>query len=148
MTNVLPLQQGQPLVDTTTGYFTPFFKRWSDQLLARVGGLTGGTYNALNNTLGTIIWDLNQAPVAVVTLSNGANTLPAPLNMVAGLLYRLTIIQPASGAAGTISWPRPPFVFPGSVLPALSTANNAFDECIFDCDGSNMKMVVFAKNFS
>lgn len=148
MTVVLPLQQGQPLVDVKTGYFTPFFKRWTDQILARIGGLTGGTYSALNNTLGTIIWDLNQSPVAVVTLQNGVNTLSPPLNIVAGLLYRLTIIQPSAGAAGTISWPKPPFVFPGGVAPSLSATNNQFDECIFDSDGTNMKMVVFAKNFS
>jgi hypothetical protein len=148
VTTLLPLQQNQPLVDTSTGYFTPFFKRWADQVVARIGGITGGTYNSLNNTLGVITWDLNAAPVAVVTLQSGVNTLSLPLNMVAGLLYRLTIIQPSSGADGTISWPRPPFVFPGGVAPLLSTANNAFDECVFDCDGTNMKMIVFAKNFS
>lgn len=148
MTIVLPLQQGQPLVDTKTGYFTPFFKRWSDQILARIGGLTGGTYVPLPNNTGIIIWDLNQSPVAVVTLQSGVNTISPPLNLVAGLLYRLTLIQPASGGSATISWPKPPFVFPGGLAPSLSTANNAFDECIFDCDGTNMKMVVFAKNFS
>lgn len=148
MTTILPLQQNQPLVDIKTGYFTPFFKRWSDQIFGRIGGITGGTYTALNNTAGTITWDLNAAPVAVVTLTNGTNTLSTPLNLVAGLRYSLTIIQPSSGAAGTISWPKPPMVFPGGAAPTLSTANNAFDECIFDCDGTNMKMVVFAKNFS
>ena len=148
MTTVLPLQQGQPLVDVHTGYFTPFFKRWSDQLLARVGGLTGGTYTKLAVSSGTFVWDLNQAPVAVVTLTNGANILTPPLNMVAGLMYRLTIIQPSSGAAGTITWPKPPMVFPGGAAPSLSAANNAFDEVVFDCDGTNMKEIVFAKNFS
>lgn len=148
MSIVLPLQQGQPLVDVQTGYFTPFFKRWSDQILARIGGLTGGTYSAIASSGGSIFWDLNMTPVAVVTLANGVNTLSPPVNLVAGLLYRLTIIQPASGASGTISWPKPPMVFPGGVAPTLSTANNAFDEVIFDCDGTNMKEVVFAKNFS
>lgn len=148
MTIVLPLQQGQPLVDVKTGYFTAFFKRWTDQILARIGGLTGGTYSVISSANNDIIWDLNQTPVAAVTLQNGANTLTPPLNIVAGLLYRLTIIQPASGTAGTINWPKPPFVFPGGVVPSLSTANSAFDECVFDSDGTNMKMIVFAKNFS
>lgn len=116
--------------------------------MARVGGLTGGTYNKLSVVASTIVWDLNQAPVAVVTLTNGVNTLSPPINIVAGLLYRLTIIQPSGGAAGTISWPKPPMVFPGGVAPVLSLTNNAFDEVIFDSDGTNMKEVVFAKNFS
>lgn len=148
MTTLLPIQQNQPLVDVKTGYFTAFFKRYLDQLLARVGGLTGGTYTALSNTAGVIVWDLNASPVAVITLQSGSNTLSIPLNIVAGLMYRLTIVQPSSGAAGMISWPKPPFVFPGGVAPTLSTANNAFDECIFDSDGTNIKMVMFAKNFS
>ena len=84
----------------------------------------------------------------MVVLTNGVNVLVPPLNLVAGLLYRLTIAQPASGAAGTISWPKPPFLFPGGVLPTLSAANNALDELIFDSDGTNLKLVVQALNFS
>lgn len=148
MTVVLPIQQNQPLVDIKTGYFTPFFKRYMDSILARMGGLTGGSYTALSNVAGVITWDLNMAPVATVTLVSGVNTLSPPLNIVAGLMYRLTIIQPSSGANGTVSWPKPPMVFPGGVAPTLSTANNAFDEVIFDSDGTNLKEIVFAKNFS
>lgn len=119
-----------------------------DSLLARLGGITGGSYSALTVVSSAFTWDLNAAPVAVVTLTNGTNTLATPVNLVAGLSYSLTVIQPASGAAGTISWPKPPMVFPGGAAPTLSTANSAFDEVKFDCDGTNMKMVVFAKNFS
>lgn len=147
MTTVLPLQQGQPLVDTKTGYFTPFFKRWADQVLARIGGITGGTYTALTNTAGTITWDLSAAPVAVVTLTSGTNTMSPPLNLVAGLDYQLTVIQPSSGSAGTISWSGA-FKFAGGTAPTLSTANNALDELWFSCDGTNIKNMVFAKNLS
>lgn len=119
-----------------------------DGLLARVGGITGGSYGQLSNTAGQIFWDLNSNPVAVVTLQNGVNILGFPVNIVAGLLYRLTLIQPASGAPGTISWPKPPFLFPGGIVPTLSTPNSAFDELIFDSDGTNMKLVVEALNFS
>lgn len=148
MTNILPLQQNFPITDPQSGFFTPYFKRYMDSLLARLGGITGGSYSALTVSSGTFLWDLNSAPVAVVTLTNGTNTLSSPLNLVAGLSYSLTVIQPVSGAAGTISWPKPPFVFPGGTPPSLSVTNSAFDEVKFDCDGTNMKMVVFAKNFS
>lgn len=147
MTNILPLQQNYQLVDKD-GNYTPAFKRYLDSLLARVGGITGGTYTALSVNSGGFLWDLNQAPVAVITLDNGVNTLDTPLNLVAGLLYRLTIIQPGSGAPGTIAWPRPPMVFPGGTAPTLSTANGAIDELWFTCDGTNLKLCVEALNFS
>lgn len=146
MTQILPLTQTAKLVNTD-GTFTPQFKIYLDNLLGRVGGISGGTYTALPVQSGVITWDLNASPVAVVSLGNGVNILAPPLNMVAGLLYRLTIIQPASGAAGTISWPKPPFLFPGAVVPTLSTAHNAVDELVFDCDGTNMKLIVEAINF-
>jgi hypothetical protein len=148
MTTIIPVQQNTPLVDIKTGYFTAFFKRYLDQILARIGGINGGTYTALRNVSATITWDLNAAPVAVVTLVSGANTLSPPLNIVAGLIYRLTIIQPSSGAAGTISWPKPPFLFAGASAPSLSTANSALDEVWFSSDGTNIKTMVFAKNLS
>jgi hypothetical protein len=148
MTNILPLQQMLPIVDPQTGLFTVYFQRWTAGILARIGGITGGSYTALTVSSLAFNWDLNAAPVAVVTLQSGTNVLSTPLNIVAGLSYSLTIIQPVSGAAGTISWPKPPFVFPGGIPPSLSSSNSAFDECKFDCDGTNMKMVVFAKNFS
>lgn len=147
MSTILPLTQNAKLVNPD-GTFTPEFKFYLDNILNRVGGVTGGTYNALTVQSGVFLWDLNQAPVAVVVLTNGVNTLTPPLDLIAGGFYRLTIIQPASGAAGTISWPKPPFLFPGGVQPTLSTANNALDECWFSCDGTNMKLMVFGKNFS
>lgn len=147
MSTILPLTQTATLVNEDRTY-TPQFKRYLDDLLARSGGLTGGSYNALQVGSGTFLWDLNQSPVAVVTLTNGTNILSPPLNQVAGLIYRLTIIQPSSGSAGTISWPRPPFLFPGAVTPTLSSANNAVDELWFSSDGTHMKLMVESLNLS
>ncbi len=146
MANIAPIQQQFPLV-TKDGFITVAFKRWTDQILQRCGGITGGTYSPLTVAAGTFLWDLNNAPVAVITLGNGVNTLSPPVGMVAGLMYRLTIIQPAAGAAGTISWASA-MKFPGGTPPTLSTANGAIDEVIFDSDGTNMKLVVFGKNYS
>lgn len=146
VSTILPIPQTFKLVDEN-GSYTVEFKRYLDQVLARIGGITGGSYTQLTNGT-SISWDLDKAPVSVVLLKSGANTLSPPLNMVAGLLYRLTLVQPASGAAGTMIWPKPPFLFPGGVAPALSSANNAIDECWFSCDGTNLKLCVEALNFS
>lgn len=121
-----------------------------NELLNRVGGPTGGIYSKINVNAGTILWDLSSAPIAVVVLANGVNTLLTPVNQVAGNLfpYRLTVIQPSSGAAGTLLWPKPPFLFPGGVTPTLSTANNAIDDLWFTSDGKNIHLCVEALNQS
>lgn len=145
MTNILPLQQNFPITDPQTGFFSPYFKRYMDGILARLGGITGGSYSQLSNTAGSIFWDLNSAPDAVVTLTNGLNTLSPPLNLVAGLKYFITVIQPASGADGTLSYPGN-FKFPGGVAPTLSTANSAVDMFMYRCDGTNMYLMISAIN--
>lgn len=147
MTNIEPLPQTYKLVNPD-GTYTSEFKRYLDLLLARVGGITGGVYVTLAVASGTFTWDLNAASTAAVRLTNNANILVAPPNMIAGGFYRLTVVQPASGAKGLITWPKPPFVFPGGVAPTLSIANNAIDEFWFSCDGTNMKLCVSALNFS
>lgn len=144
ITNIQPLNQNFPITDKD-GYFTVFFKRWADLILSRIGGITGGTYTALSNASNVITWDLNSAPDAAVTLGNGSNSLSPPLNLVAGLKYYLTVIQPASGAAGTISYPGN-FKFPGGAAPTLSTANSAVDKFMYHCDGTNMHLMVSAIN--
>ncbi len=148
MTTITPLNQNFPIVDKE-GYFTSYFKRYMDALLGRIGGITGGNYTKLADSSGNIFWDLAYAPIAYVTLVNGVNTLAPPLNPIAGLFYpyRLVITQPASGAAGTISWPLS-FKWPGRTAPTLSTANGAVDKIIFDSDGINMFGLVTALNSS
>lgn len=144
MTNIQPLNQNFPLVDKD-GYFTVFFKRWADLVLGRIGGITGGTYTQLAVSSGAITWDLNAAPDAAVTLGNGTNTLSPPLNLVAGLKYFITVIQPSSGTAGTISYPAN-FKFPGGTAPTLSSANSAVDKFMYHCDGVNLYLMVSALN--
>jgi hypothetical protein len=148
VTNILPLQQNFPITDPSSGFFTPYFKRYMDSLLARLGGITGGTYSPLAVTLGNIFWDLNATPQANVTLTNGTNIMGQPLNLVAGLTYKIIIIQPASGVKGTISLPDPPFRFPGGLAPTLSTANGAIDFLEFFCDGTNLYLTTEGLNYS
>lgn len=147
MTDITPLNQNFPVTDQQ-GYFTPSFKRYQDLLLARVGGITGGSYGQLVVNTGAIFWDLNQNPNSEITLVNGATTMDVPINLVAGLVYRLVLVQPSSGAAGTITWPDPPFRFAGGTPPTLSLANNAIDYMQFFCDGTNIFNTVFGKNYS
>lgn len=148
MTTILPLQQSQPIVDLKTGAFTGFFKRWTDQILQRLGGITGGIYNKLTVNAGSIFWDLNSSPNAELTLTSGTNVMDTPINIVAGLTYNLIVVQPSSGANGVISWPDPPFRFAGGVPPTLSTANNEIDYLSFFSDGTNIYHTVFGKNYS
>jgi hypothetical protein len=148
MTNILPLQQNFPITDKDTGFFTPYFKRYMDGILARLGGITGATYSSLSNTLAQIFWDLNASPQANVLLTNGTNTMGQPINIVAGLTYKLIVIQPASGAKGLIAWPDPPFRFPGATPPVLSTAHGAIDFLEFFCDGTNLYLITEGLNYS
>lgn len=118
-----------------------------NQFLIRSGGITGGTYAKLTVESGDLIWDFNAAPVAFVTLANGVNALSA-LNLVAGAPpYRITLIQPASGAAGTLTYPAN-FFFPGGVAPTLSTGNNAVDILTFTSDGTNIYLMTEGLNYA
>lgn len=148
MSSILPLVQTAQLV-TSTGLYTTQFKTFLDSLTQRVGGTTGGTYTQLPVSSGSFLWDLSAAPIAVVQLTNGVNNLSI-VNQVAGFFYpyRLTVVQPSTGASGTVNWPRPPVKFSGGVAPTLSTANNAVDQFWFASDGTNMYMMVEGINFS
>lgn len=119
-----------------------------NELLGRVGGTTGGIYSSISSTGGAVIWDLSTAPIGVVVLQNGANILTT-LNQVAGFIfpYRLTVIQPSSGAAGTINYPAY-FRFPGGVAPTLSAANNAIDIFLYISDGTNVYLIAEGLNYS
>ena len=119
-----------------------------NQLLNRTGGALGGSYQTLTVTSGDIIWDVSGTPIAAVQLANGSNNLSI-LNMVAGAPpYRLTVVQPASGAPGTIVWPNPPVVFPGGVAPTLSTPNSAVDVFTFVSDGTNFYLITEGLNYA
>lgn len=146
MPTIFPPVQSAKLVNPD-GTGTSQLLLFLNQFLIRGGGITGGTYTKLTVESGDLIWDLDAAPVAFVTLANGVNALSV-LNLVAGAPpYRITLIQPASGAAGTLTYPAN-FFFPGGVAPTLSTGNNAVDQLWFTSDGTNVYLNVENLNFA
>lgn len=146
MSNIQPLNQAFRLVDEN-GFYTPEFKRYLDLFLARVGGITGGTYTKLTPAVSGAIWDLNASPIAYITITGTGNII-TPINQLAGNLYpyRLQIIQGAGGSA-TINWAASPqFKFPGGIPVTLSTVAGALDELWMSSDGSNIFIVTGAFN--
>ena len=146
-TTIFSPVQTAPLVNPD-GTGTSQLLLYLNQFLSSTGGPTGGTYTKLTVTAGNIIWTLNANPIVVVTLANGSNILSV-VNQVAGTPapYRITLVQPATGAAGTVVWPAS-FVFPGGVAPTLSTGNNAVDLLSFVSDGANMYIYTLGLNYS
>jgi hypothetical protein len=61
-----------------------------------------------------------------VTLVNGSTTMSAPSNAVDGQVITYELLQPASGASGTISW-NAIFNFGVAGSPTLSTTNGKYD---------------------
>jgi hypothetical protein len=136
MVNILPIPQTFPLVDKD-GFYTTYFKRFLDDLLTRVGGITGGTYNQLKASSAALVWDLANYPVGFIILTDPTTTISI-VNQVAGApLYRLTLIQDATGNR-TVTWGGN-FKFPSAVPPTLSTGANSVDDIVFASDGTNMK---------
>jgi hypothetical protein len=117
-----------------------------NQLLNRVGGTTGGQYSVLKVVSSAIVWNLSANPIASVLLTNGINTLTVTAPVAGAPPYRLTVVQPSSGASGTISWPSN-MVFPGGVAPTLSTANNAVDLFSYVYDGTNIYLMTEGLNY-
>lgn len=146
MSTIQPLPQTFPLVKVNglPGFYTPEFKTYLDAMLKRMFGIRGGVYTQLTDAP-TIQWDVDLNPCAVVVLG-GNRTLANPTNMVPGplSLYRITVVQDGTGGR-TMSWGSA-YKFSGGVAPVITTAANAVDEYIFDCDGTNMKLVAGAKD--
>lgn len=144
MSNIQPIAQTFQLVDKN-GYYTAEFKRYLDLLLARVGGITGGTYSQLVVSAGTFLWDLNASPISYVTLT-GTGIVPNIINPVAGLLYpyRLQLIQDATGGR-TVTWPTT-VKWANGTPPTLTTTAGALDEIWFSSDGANLFGVTGALN--
>lgn len=138
--------QSAPLVNPD-GTGTSQLLLFLNQFLARTGGVTGGTYQTLTVNTGTILWDLSASPIAAVQLANGSNILTI-INPVAGAPpNRLTVVQPSSGADGTLVWPSSA-VFPGGVAPTLSTGNSAVDMFTWCSDGQNFYLLTEGLNYS
>lgn len=127
---------------------TPQMILYLNEILERVGGSSGGIYKQLSSAGSAILWNLDSEPISVVRLQNGPNILIA-IGQVAGFLYpyRLTLIQPAAGAAGTVTWPAN-FLFPGGIAPVLTAVNNAIDMLFFVADQTNIYLTVEALNYS
>lgn len=136
MTDIQPIPQTFPLVDNK-GYYTVYFKRFLDNILQRIGGITGGIYNALTITSGSSLWDLNNSPNSSILLNVPITTITA-INLVAGAPpYRITLIQDTVGGR-TVIWAAQ-FKFPSGIPPTLSTGANAVDEIAYDSDGTNLR---------
>jgi len=124
------------------GIATVAFKSYMDAILARMGGVTGGSYSALTDAA-TIVWDVDRNPVSVVVLTAN-RALANPTSMVAGLTYKLTVVQDATGSR-TLTYGAA-YKFPGGTPPTLTVAANAVDKLWFDCDGVNMSLCVLSKD--
>lgn len=140
MASIQPIPATFPIIETegtAKGTLTVYFKRWTDDVLNRILGITGGVYNRLAITNNTVLWDLNANPNAVITLTVPTTSITT-LNQVAGAPpYRLTLIQDATGGR-LVTWGGE-FKYPSAVAPVLSVGANAVDELVFDSDGTNMR---------
>jgi hypothetical protein len=144
MTALAPLTQNFKVVEQT-GEPSVEFKTFTDDLIDRSGGISGGKYDQLSIASGVALWDVDRNPIIVVVLTENI-TIPTPSNMVAGFLYpyRITLVQDTVGGR-TVSWGSG-FKFPSAVPPALTAAPNAVDELWFSTDGTNMKLCVLSKD--
>lgn len=143
MTSIQPIPQTFPLVDKD-GFYTVIFKRFLDNLLQRVGGITGGTYTALTIQGAASLWDLNNSPVAVLKLTVPITTITSVSQVAGAPPYRITLVQDTTGGR-LITW-GPEFKWPSGIPPVLSVAANAVDEISFDSDGTNMKFYTGVKD--
>lgn len=115
------------LLDGLTAVAAPnVVQNWSRQQYNGTATLTDGA---------TISWNLDQEPVAVVTLA-GNRTLNNPTNMKNGGHYTLTVKQDGTGGR-TLAYSSA-FKWQGGVAPVLSTAANAIDIITCISDGTSM----------
>ncbi len=145
MSTIFPVQQTFQLV-YKNGFYTPAFKIYLDEVLARMGGIKGGIYTQLTDQA-VLSWDLDKAPVCVVVLGDN-RTLADPTNMIAGYLWPYSITFVKDGTGNRTITGGGSYKFPGGVAPVLSTAPNATDEFVFDSDGTNMKLIASAKGLA
>lgn len=71
----------------------------------------------------------------IVTLGNGAHTATVTAPTADGTVCRVKVIQPPSGAAGTVTWPAAVH-WPGAVAPVLTTTNAQYDFVSLVWDGT------------
>lgn len=78
--------------------------------------------------------DFDNSNVTPVQLISGAQTATLS-NPISGGRYLIKLIQPAGGAAGTVTWPAEVH-WPGAVAPTLTTTNSQVDLVSLYWDGT------------
>lgn len=94
----------------------------------------------------TVAWNLQTQQTAIVTLG-GNRAMGTPTNILAGYTYAVIVVQDATGNR-TLSWPNPPFKWPGGSAPVLSTAANAVDVFTFVAQSTSLLLGVGQKAFA
>jgi hypothetical protein len=79
--------------------------------------------------------DFNSGNVIQVQLVSGANTVTVS-NPKSGGRYVLEVKQPASGAAGTVTWPST-FKWSAGTAPTLTATNGLTDVVVLVYNGTN-----------
>ncbi len=92
-----------------------------------------GQYRATQFTC-TVTLDWNNGNVQNIQLASGNNTFTFA-NPLAGGRYMIILRQPASGAAGTVTWPT--VLWSGATAPVLTATNSKTDVITFVYDGTN-----------
>jgi hypothetical protein len=83
----------------------------------------------------TVTLDWDNGNCQAITLANGAQTFTFA-NPLSGGRYILKLKQPASGAAGTVTWPGT-VLWSGGTAPTLTVTNNKTDIVTLYYDGAN-----------
>jgi hypothetical protein len=95
---------------------------------------TSGQYASSKYTT-TISLSWANGNVQYIVLANGSQTFTFA-NPIDGGRYLLILKQPASGSAGTVSWPSNVY-WPGGTIPTLTATNGQVDIVTFVYDGTN-----------
>ena len=109
-----------------TGNFLRGDGSWTNQLAGQYASTRTTTTTTLN-------W--NSGNVQTITLASGNNTFTFS-NPIAGGRYLLELKQPASGAAGTVTWPAT-VKWSGGAAPTLTTTNGQTDIVTLYYNGTN-----------
>lgn len=127
-------------INTTS---TPQFGKMGLGKVAEAGAVlaAAGQYYSVKvtDTVAAGAWtsDFNAGNVHYVVLGNGVNTVTLS-NPVDGGRYILVLKQPASGAAGLVTWPNT-VLWPGGAAPVLTTTNGKVDIVTFIYTSTNSK---------
>ncbi|MEI8350102.1 MAG: hypothetical protein WCI77_08100 [Candidatus Omnitrophota bacterium] len=106
------------------------------------GTATPGQYwsGKATDTVAGATWtsDWASGNVHYIVLGNGAHTEPTLSNPQDGARYMLILKQPASGAAGTVTWPAT-MLWSGGTAPTLTATNGKVDIITLIYESTNSK---------